>query len=136
VSQDDDPVSRQDVADAARTGSLTTSMNNLAVLNARRGQSAQAAALFTQVIDLQRRLRGDEHPETLRSMSNLGVLYRGMGKYAEAEPLLLNAEQARRRLLGDGHPDLRITIEALVQLYERWEKPDKAAQWRQQLPAK
>ena len=113
-----------------------TSMNNLAVLNARRGQSAQAAELFTQVIDLQRRLRGDEHPETLRSMSNLGVLYRGMGKYAEAEPLLLKAEEARRRLLGDGHPDLRITIEALVQLYERWEKPDKAAQWRQQLPAK
>jgi tetratricopeptide (TPR) repeat protein/predicted Ser/Thr protein kinase len=113
-----------------------TSINNLAVLTARQGKNAEAAELFTRAFGLQRRLRGEEHPETLRSMSNLGVLYRNMGRYADAEPLLLKAEEARRRVLPEGHPDRRVTIEALVQLYERWDQPDKAAQWRRQLPSK
>ena len=42
---------------------------------------------ITKVLEVRRRVLGEEHPDTLISMNNLAVLYRDQGKYAQAEPL-------------------------------------------------
>ncbi len=55
------------------------------------------------------------------------------GKF-EAEPLYLKAIEYERQVLGSEHPDILDSIKGLVQLYEAWDKPDKARKWQAQLP--
>ena len=67
--------------------------------------------------------------------SLLGASLTGEKKYAEAEPLLLSGYEGmlqrkatipweRRSVLNNGS-------EWIIQLYENWRKPDKAAEWRE-----
>jgi tetratricopeptide (TPR) repeat protein len=92
-------------------------MNNLAVIYRSQGKDAEAEALLTRAVDLQRRVLGEQHPYTLLSMSNLGVLYRDHSRYAESEPLLSRALEQRRRVLGETHPDTLRTANDLGSLY-------------------
>ncbi len=43
--------------------------------------------LYTKVLETQRRVLGEEHPDTVGTMSNLAVLYVNEGKNADAELL-------------------------------------------------
>jgi tetratricopeptide (TPR) repeat protein/serine/threonine protein kinase len=69
--------------------------------------------------------------------SLLGACLAGQQKYAEAEPLLLagceglTAGQAAIPVVHRRH--LIDALERVVQLYEAWGKPEKAAEWRQKL---
>jgi tetratricopeptide (TPR) repeat protein len=75
--------------------------------------------------------------ERYNCQSMLGGSLEGQRKYTEAEPLLISGYKgvrqreaaiplAERRAL----PEAR---ERIVQLYENWEKPEKASEWRQRL---
>jgi hypothetical protein len=72
--------------------------------------------------------------QRFRAESLLGASLAGQKKYAEAEPLLLEGYQeivARKDRIGV--PDwyhLDRAREWLVQLYQAWGKPAKAAEWR------
>ena len=63
----------------------------------------------------------------------------GQKKYAEAEPLLLEGYQgmlARKDRIGV--PDwyhLDRAREWIIQLYQAWGKPERAAEWREKLKA-
>jgi hypothetical protein len=46
-------------------------VNNLAELYRLQGKYGQAEALHSQTLEIERRVLGAEHPETLRSMYNL-----------------------------------------------------------------
>ncbi len=64
----------------------------------------------------------------------LGVIRLMQARYAVAEMLLLEAEEGLHALLG---PDDSATILAqrkLVDLYDAWDKPEEAAEWRAKLP--
>ena len=63
----------------------------------------------------------------------LAVLYKEQGDYAKAEPLLLEAVQGRRLKLGDTRPHTLESSNNLIDLYEAWNKPEKAAEWRTKL---
>jgi hypothetical protein len=52
----------------------------------------------------------------------------------EAEPLLLGAVEGRRLKLGDTHPHTLESWHNLIELYEAWNKPEKAEEWRTKLP--
>jgi tetratricopeptide (TPR) repeat protein len=71
-----------------------------------------------------------------RGQSLLGASLAGQKKYAEAEPLLLEgyrgmvARTKRMPALQRYHLDR--AREWLVQLYEAWDKPEKAAEWRRE----
>ena len=67
--------------------------------------SAQAEALDSQVLEIQRRILGPEHPETLHSMNNLAQDYDDQGKFATAESLYSQMLEIQRRVLGLEHPD-------------------------------
>ena len=54
---------------------------------------------------MQRRVLGQEHPDTLSSASNLAAMLGSQEKYAEAERINLELLGVRRRVLGDEHPD-------------------------------
>jgi hypothetical protein len=76
--------------------------------------------------------------ERYNCQSMLGGSLEGQAKFAEAEPLLLTGYvgvirwQAtipiqERRVLSEAR-------ERIVQLYEEWQKPEKALQWHQRTP--
>jgi tetratricopeptide (TPR) repeat protein len=71
---------------------------------------------------------------TFDTKSLLGGSLLGQKKYAEAEPLLLAGYDGMKQREGKILPiyKYRLTeaIERLVQLYEAWDKPGKAAEWK------
>jgi tetratricopeptide (TPR) repeat protein len=74
---------------------------------------------------------------TFQTKSMLGESFLGQKKYAEAEPLLLSGYEGMKRREQTMPPDRNITlreaIERVVQLYEAWGKPEKAAVWKARL---
>ena len=70
-----------------------------------------------RLLDVIRRVLGNEHPNTLTTMSNLAGVYRLQGKYAQAEPLLESARVVGSRVQGDQHPNTLLTMKKLADLY-------------------
>ncbi len=58
------------------------------------------------------------------------------GHYDKAEPLLVELLKISQGVLVEGHPDREAAMNELIKLYEAWEKPQKAEQWRSKLPRK
>jgi tetratricopeptide (TPR) repeat protein len=71
--------------------------------------------------------------------SALGEALFHLGRFDEAEPLVLSGYEglkARKSSLGKGNePYFVATTRRVVQLYEAWNRPDKAAEWRAKLEA-
>lgn len=57
------------------------------------------------------------------------------GRYAEAEAALLRSVEVLEAAFGPAHPRTTGAIATLADLYEAWEKPEAAAQWRGRLEA-
>jgi serine/threonine protein kinase/tetratricopeptide (TPR) repeat protein len=110
-------------------------MNELARHYVIQKRYEEAEALFIEGIAMgDRKLPGKDHPFTLRHVNGLGVLRTKQQRYEEAEALLLEAHEGRRLKLGDTHPHTLESINNLIALYEAWNKPEKAKDWRTKLP--
>ena len=57
-----------------------------------------------------------------------------MERYDDAETALLEAHEILVASLGAEHPQTLKVLPNLVELYEAWGKPDKAAEWGAKLP--
>jgi hypothetical protein len=49
------------------------------------GRLGEAEKLLVQVLEVERKVLGEEHPVTLSSMNSLAALYRNQGRSKEAE---------------------------------------------------
>jgi hypothetical protein len=65
------------------------------------------------VLDVRRRVLGQDHLDTWRSVNTLASLYGQAGRQAEAEALFTSVLDARRRLVGAEHPDTLTTMSGL-----------------------
>jgi len=90
-----------------------------------------AAYHLNAVFDARQRLVGADHPDTQVCRLELGTTRLQQKKYAEAEPLLLEAYAGLKQ--HELQSRASEAIERLVQLYEAWDKKDKAAEWRKKL---
>lgn len=63
-----------------------------------------------------------------RSESNTRSKFRRAGD--EAELILFEAVEGRRLKLGDTHPHTLESLNNLIDLYEAWNKPEKAEELR------
>jgi serine/threonine protein kinase len=76
---------------------------------------------------------------TFNTQSLLGATLVGQKKYADAEPLLTQAyegmKQRKAEIPLNARKCLTYAAKQLVQLYEAWGKPEKAAEWRKELEA-
>jgi tetratricopeptide (TPR) repeat protein len=74
---------------------------------------------------------------TFNTQAQLGGALLLQKQYAAAEPLLLQGyegmKQREASIPPPGRPRLTEALQRLVQLYDAWGQPDKAAQWRKQL---
>ena len=66
-------------------------------------------------------------------MEELALLQIQQAPYDNAEQLLLEAVEGRRHKLGDTHPHTLQSLNNLITLYEAWDKPEKAEEWRAKL---
>jgi len=73
----------------------------------------EAERLNREVLAVHRRIRGDEHPNTLTVMSNLATNFINQGKLADAEDLERKILVVRRRVLGPEHPHTLSTASIL-----------------------
>jgi hypothetical protein len=69
--------------------------------------------------------------------AELGQVLMEESKFAEAEPLLVAGYRGlvERKAVVPAIVSIRQAGERIVQLYDRWGKPDQAAQWRKELAA-
>lgn len=81
---------------------VTTAMNELGKLYSAQDRPEETIALWTEVLELKRKVFGESHQTTIISISNLGSIYREQRRYAEALPL---HEEAHRLAIRHLPPD-------------------------------
>ena len=109
------------------------SIGNMGTLLYSQGKYDEAMPYYVEALEKRRRVLGDEHPSTLGSIGNMGNLLHMQGKYDEAMPYFVEALKTSRRVLGDEHPSTLWSIESLIELFDRWDKPEQAQQYREML---
>ena len=106
---------------------------DLALVYLSQAKFAESEPLARKAMEIDREKRPDDW-QGFRAESLLGASLAGQKKYAEAEPLLLEGYQgmlARESQLGaDDRHNLDRAREWIVQLYQAWGQPGKAAKWR------
>jgi hypothetical protein len=65
------------------------------------------------VLELQKEVLGEKHPDTITAMANLALTWRQQGRSNEAEQLQIEVLELRKEVLGEKHPD---TIRAMANL--------------------
>ena len=108
-------------------------MNGYAVLLTKQRRYDEAEPLFKKALEGRRQTLYEDHPDTLESKNDLAMRHKEQGDYAKAEPLLLEALEGRRLKLSDTHPHTIESWNNLIALYEAWNKPEQAEQWKVKL---
>ncbi|MCJ1349153.1 hypothetical protein MMC31_007389 [Peltigera leucophlebia] len=96
---------------------ILESRSNLANSYLELGLYKEAMQLLQQILEVRKRLLGDEHPNTLKVMSNLAKSFIKLGRYQEAMPLYTQTLELRKRVLGDEHPDTLWSMNNLAASY-------------------
>jgi tetratricopeptide (TPR) repeat protein len=81
------------------------------------GRWSEAEAAVTEVLEIDRRELGADHPSTLSSMANLASTYRNQGRWDDAEELFVQVMEARKTKLGADHPDTLTSMANLASTY-------------------
>jgi non-specific serine/threonine protein kinase/serine/threonine-protein kinase len=128
--------------DAARkhhgeaSGEASSALAPLGLNLLKQRRYAEAEPLLRECLRIRERIAPDNWA-TFNAKSLLGGSLLGQEKYDEAEPLLLAGYEGlkqREEKIAPGYK-IRLTeaIDRLVQLYEAWGKPGKAAAWKARL---
>jgi eukaryotic-like serine/threonine-protein kinase len=80
------------------------------------GELEKAEIQHREAVEKNRRIFGDDHPETLISIDSLAITLQKLGRYDEAEALFIEALEGMRRVLGDDHRNTLMTIGNLGQV--------------------
>ncbi|MGH9869647.1 MAG: tetratricopeptide repeat protein [Candidatus Polarisedimenticolia bacterium] len=83
------------------------------------GLYAPAESLLTKALDIQSRVLGPEHPDTLASMASLGFLYGYQSRNEEAERLQFRTLEMQKRVLGREHAETLRSMMNLASAYHR-----------------
>jgi hypothetical protein len=79
------------------------------------------------------RTAGPTDVRTIQAAGKLGTCLLSLKWYADAEPLLVENYEALRLAKGAPKPIIQAAGDRVVKLYEGWDKPEKAAEWREKL---
>lgn len=113
---------------------LATSLMNLGGICYGAGRFADAEPALREALEIRRSAlpRGANHIS--QSHLLLGACLLGLERYSQAEPQLLKAHERYRSALGRNHARTVTAASTLVDLYESWGKPERAAEFRALLP--
>ena len=104
-----------------------------------RGKYAEATSLLREALDAYAKAGADNWRRYFIE-SQLGASVAAQNRYAEAEPFLVSGYQGMLQRMSsvplEDRPRLLEAREQIVRLYESWQKPEKAAEWREKLQPK
>ena len=86
---------------------------------------------FTRALELDRRVFGDDDPQTLGSQQQLGRLRRVQGRFEEARKLYEDTLARRRRVQGENHPDTVGAINDVAVILDRLGSPEAESMYRE-----
>ena len=89
------------------------------------GRWNEAEAAISEVLEIEKRDLGIEHPSTLTSMANLASTYRNQGRWKEAEELQATELEICSKVLGAEHPSTLTSMANLASTYRnqgRWKE--------------
>ena len=92
-------------------------LSEAAAFHMEAGRYAAAETLIRRALEVNERLRGKDHPNTLISANILAELLRRKGDYASAEPLYRRTLNTQERVLGNDHPDTLTSVNNLALLF-------------------
>ena len=93
----------------------------------------EAELLLAPAVESARLVLSREHVTTGALLCRYGEALTGLGRYSEAEAELLEAHEILTEVAGAGDDRTQKAVQALVDLYEAWGKPDMAEEWRGKL---
>jgi len=70
-----------------------------------------------RVIEITKRVLGEEHPHTLSSIADLASTYRSQGRWKEAKELQVGVIEITKRVLGEEHPFTLSNMNNLASIY-------------------
>jgi len=114
-------------------------MDSLGWIHLQQGNFVRAETLFREHLVIYEKMAPDAWSRYY-SQALLGASLAGQERYLEAEPLLVSGVQGMMQREATIPPTFRRMVEwagsSIVQLYQSWGKPEKAAEWREKLQAK
>jgi len=111
-------------------GLVVSSLNNLAGCQHAAGDAVGAAETYRRALAMARKVLPPGHWLIPGLESGLGSCLTALGRFEEAEPLLRDSHPKLEVVLGPRHNRTRQARVQLVELYEKWGKPDQAARCR------
>jgi tetratricopeptide (TPR) repeat protein len=90
------------------------------------GKYKQSEELLEKVLEEQKQLQGDNHPDTLYTMGNLAITYSDLGEHQKAKEMKSFVLEKYKQLLGDNHPDTLHTVGNLAITYSALGEHQKA----------
>jgi serine/threonine-protein kinase len=113
--------------------SVATSVHNVAALLQAKGDCAAAEPWFKEAIEIFRKSVGADHWMVAEARGNYGVCLMKLKRYHEAEENLVASHAALKTTFGDEHERTQKAIKRLIEFYDAWGRPEKAAQYRAML---
>ncbi|MCS6804680.1 MAG: serine/threonine-protein kinase [Acidobacteriota bacterium] len=113
---------------------VATSLVGLGVLLTDKGNPQAAEPLLRDGLNALRRTLPEDHWWIAQAESGLGACLVALRRYDEAEPLLVKSYATLKAQRGGRNRHTQQTLQRLIDLYEAWGKPGKAAQYRAHLP--
>ncbi len=108
-------------------------LNNLAGALRQLGRSDEATPLAKQVVQIAERTLPANSWYTAMFKAGYASCLVNLRRYPEAEEQLEPAYETVRAELGDEHAYTIGIIKATIELYEKWQQPEKLATWRAKL---
>ncbi|KAF1809665.1 HET-domain-containing protein [Eremomyces bilateralis CBS 781.70] len=88
------------------------------------GRWREAEVAYSQVLEMEKKELGAEHPDTLTNMANLASTYRNQGRWKEAEELQAEELEICSRILGAEHSSTLSSMANLASTVLGAEHPD------------
>ncbi|KAL0938898.1 protein kinase subdomain-containing protein [Colletotrichum truncatum] len=106
--------------------------SNIAALRSAKGEHESADEMWRQVLEVDERFRGNEHPITLQSKRNVAVGCVKLERLDEAEKILREVLDASDRVLWRTHLDTLVTIECLAGVLYQMDQSKEAEELQEE----
>ena len=105
-------------------------MRSLATVLMKKGDHQAAEGYLRQGLAIQRKTFPEKNWQIATTKLLIGSCVVGQKRYREAESLLLEAFPVIQENFGPNHRRTQVAIQDIIELYEAWGKPEKAAEYR------
>jgi serine/threonine-protein kinase len=112
---------------------LAITLHNRAYVLKELGRHLASDSLFRRALAMRREAEGERSLEVAQTQAGRGLLARERGRYRKAERLTRAALAIRRAHLREEHPRVQESLRHLAELYEVWDRPNRAREYRRRL---